>query len=131
MRTAFTQKMYELCELAPKRVKGYYPGDFRRSLEHAGNDFAPRAREFLRAGLQSGIETLAKGRALDISMEWSIAYDDWPEFGEEDRRLAHERLTLLAKMNGLDAPPAITPHPAARSPQPTPTLRGRRGPVVK
>ena len=61
--------MYDLCDLAPKQVKGYYLGDLRRALENAGTDFAPRAKEFLRNGLQSGIERLAKGNALDISMK--------------------------------------------------------------
>ena len=107
MRTAFTQKMYDLCEIAPRRVPGYYPSDFRKALDHAGDDFAPRAREFLRTGLQSGIERIAKGNALDISMEWSIAFDPWPEFNDEDRQLAHSRLAFLAKLNKLQPPPPL------------------------
>src|SRR2546423_3162681 len=95
--TAFTLKMYELCDLAPKRVKGYYPSDFRLALEHAGDDFAPRAKQFLRTGLQSGLERLAQDGAIDISMEWSIAYDDWPEFDIADRELAHQRLAFVSK----------------------------------
>jgi hypothetical protein len=99
--------MYELCELAPKRVKGYYPSDFRMALEHAGDDFAPRAKEFLRTGLQSGLERLAQGGAIDISMEWSIAYDDWPEFDRADRELSHQRLAFVSKFYKLPAPPSL------------------------
>jgi hypothetical protein len=109
--TAFTRKMYELCELAPKRVKGYHPRDFHRALVRAGDDFAPRAKQFLRTGLQAGIQRLAKGDALDISMEWSIAFDGWPEFDEEDRRLAHARLVLLANLHKRDEPPALIAPP--------------------
>jgi hypothetical protein len=105
--TAFTLKMYELCDLAPKRVKGYYPHDFRLALEHAGDDFAPRAKQFLRTGLQSGLERLAQGGALDISMEWSIAYDGWPEFNTEDRATAHQRLEFVTRMHKLPPPPPL------------------------
>ena len=103
--TPFTRKMYELCELAPKRVKGYFPTDFHSALISAGDDFSLRAKEFLRAGIQTGLERLAKGGALDISMEWSIAYDPWDEFSQEDRALAHERLSLVARMHGQPTPP--------------------------
>lgn len=112
-RTRFTQKMYELCELAPRRVPGYYPSDFRKALEHAGDDFAPRAREFLRTTIQSGIQRIAKANALDISMEWSIAFDNWPEFDADDRKLAHDRLCYVARVNGLQQPPALTTKPQA------------------
>lgn len=105
--TQFTRKMYELCEVAPKRVNGYYPGDFYKALENAGDDFAPRARQFLDEGLQPGLERLAQGGALDISMEWSIAFDNWPEFSRADREAAHGRLALVSRMYGLPAPPAL------------------------
>jgi hypothetical protein len=105
--TGFTRKMYELCELAPRRVKGYYPHDFRQALERAGDDFAPRAKEFLRSGLQSGLERLTQGGAIDISMEWSIAYDDWPEFDKADRELAHQRLAFVSKFYKLPPPPGL------------------------
>src|SRR2546430_16184621 len=99
--TAFTLKMYELCDLAPKRVKGYHPSDFRMALEHAGDDFAPRAKQFLQTGIQSGLERLAQGGALDISMEWSIAYDSWPEFSKKDREMAYQRLEFVTRLHKL------------------------------
>lgn len=106
-RTGFTKKMYLLCEIAPNRVKGYRPTDFRKALDSAGADFSARAKEFLKGPLQSGLERLAEGRALDISMEWSIAYDNWAEFDESERRAAHDRLVLVSKMAGLPAPPPL------------------------
>jgi len=107
--TPFTLKMYELCELAPQRVKGYYPSDFRLALENAGDDFAPRAKQFLRTGLQTGLERLAKGGALDIAMEWSIAYDGWPEFSKQDRETAHQRLVLVSQLHHQAMPPPLPP----------------------
>lgn len=105
--TPFTRKMYELCEIAPKRVKGYYPGDFYKALQNAGDDFAPRARKFLEEGLQTGLERLAQGGALDLSMEWSIAFDGWPEFSGRDREAAHARLVLVSRLHSLTPPPPL------------------------
>lgn len=105
--TPFTRRMYELCEIMPKRVPGYFPGDFHRALVTAGDDFAPRAKEFLRGGLQTGLERLARARALDTSMEWAIVYDNWPEFSAADREAAHQRLVIVAALYGLPSSPPI------------------------
>lgn len=93
--------MYRICNDASARVPGYYPADFRKALDDCGGDFAPRAKQFLRAGIQDGLLRLAKAGAFDVSMEWVIAREpEWIEFNEEDRQLAEQRMELARKMVG-------------------------------
>ena len=106
--------MYQLCDIASKHVPGYDPKRFRQEIQKAGPDFASRARQFLRTGLQSGLERLAQGGALQVSMEWEIAFGGWPEFDEADRKAAHERLRLVSKMHRLPPPPPLSPSGQAR-----------------
>lgn len=56
----------------------------------------------LREQLHQGLVTLAKRRALHLSMEWIIVNEpEWAElFTDEDRVLARQRLETAAQLEG-------------------------------
>jgi hypothetical protein len=96
--TEFTRRMEALCEEAPKRVPRYRPHRFRRMVKRSNGDFAPKAKELLRGDINKGLVRLAKGGAIDISMEAVILEPRWTEFDEEDRRLARWRIGEAQRM---------------------------------
>lgn len=82
--TAFTARMRQICDEAPKRCEGYNPTRFRQMVDGCGGDFLPIAKRMLCSGeIQAGLMRLAKHDALDISMEAVVQQDPWR--GEFDK----------------------------------------------
>lgn len=98
VQTPFTGRMYELCDVVPRRVPDYYPSRFRQMLDRSEGDFVPKAKELLRGDINKGLLRLAKGKALDISMEAVILEPRWEEFDQEDRGLARWRMGEAERM---------------------------------
>ena len=91
----FTCRMRQICEDAATRCPGYHPTRFLQMVEGCGGDFVPTAKRMLVSGeIQKGLWTLAKHRALDISMEAIVLETPWREnFTADELGAAEWRLS--------------------------------------
>ena len=95
----FTRRLRDTIAECLRLKPPYNPSDFRLALDACNGDFVPRAKQMLREHLHDGVLTLARRKALGLSMEWIIANEpQWRDlFTDEDRKLATDRLETASR----------------------------------
>lgn len=95
----FTRRLRDTIAECLRLKPPYNPSDLRLALDACDGDFVPRAKAMLREHLHDGVLTLARRKALGLSMEWIIANESqWRDlFTDEDRKLATDRLETASR----------------------------------